>query len=465
MLLNAPVRSIKKYLPYINKHKSELYSHFGILEIDKNVILSDIYVINNQNKSLCFHESYILFRSNNPEKLEELNIIKQHYEISYLYCNKIPLNISFDRNKEPMNELFINVQEMFPLKLKFKNSDDYMMFLDKLSTKTDGNTETKKEEVPNIKHNDKTETNKESAYNIKQKDKTDKLRKGLYNNFKSYMEEYNVNLVTVECVIGENEFEITEENKPFDIRVKAEQILWLKENLINIGIKHLPKTWKYVVWLDADIEFLEDDWVEKIVEAFQKYDFIQTWRYAQFLGPDNTNIHETYTSFMYHYLENLTVPAKMGYDAHNGFGWGLTRKGYETIGKIIDYVIGGFGDVYMGLSLVGRLDEVKKFTKQQHTQNLYDELKSWDAKAKILRVNSRIGYANLGLKHYFHGYQGERFYGTTLGYMNENKFDPTTDIYYNDYGVIQLKQKKEKLIKSIEYYFNQRNNRENFYKN
>ena len=31
--------------------------------------------------------------------------------------------------------------------------------------------------------------------------------------------------------------------------------MWIKENLINIGINNLPANADYVAWCDADIEF------------------------------------------------------------------------------------------------------------------------------------------------------------------------------------------------------------------
>jgi len=45
------------------------------------------------------------------------------------------------------------------------------------------------------------------------------------------------------------------------IKVETEHSLWIKESMINIAVSDLPQNWKYVAWVDADISFLNQNWV------------------------------------------------------------------------------------------------------------------------------------------------------------------------------------------------------------
>ena len=70
----------------------------------------------------------------------------------------------------------------------------------------------------------------------------------LFNEFCERMKkEPQVQLVTVE---------LQQSSRPFmtdaTIKLRTEHELWYKENLINIAVRHLPKDWEYMAWIDAD---------------------------------------------------------------------------------------------------------------------------------------------------------------------------------------------------------------------
>ena len=90
-----------------------------------------------------------------------------------------------------------------------------------------------------------------------------KSRYELYHKFDEHMTRSGVTLLTVECIFEASElmglprqkFELTRENDPRHLQIKAPSVLWLKENLINIAVRRLPAYVEYIAWLDADIEF------------------------------------------------------------------------------------------------------------------------------------------------------------------------------------------------------------------
>lgn len=84
-----------------------------------------------------------------------------------------------------------------------------------------------------------------------------------YMHFKDHMFRSGIDLITVECIfpssvrlgLPEQRFEVTDPTNPKDIQVIAPSIIWMKENLINVAVRHLPPSARYIAWIDADVEF------------------------------------------------------------------------------------------------------------------------------------------------------------------------------------------------------------------
>lgn len=85
----------------------------------------------------------------------------------------------------------------------------------------------------------------------------------LYRQFEEHMLQSGVFLFTVECIfesapvfgLPKQTYEVTQPNNPRHLQLTASSILWMKENLINVAVKHLPAHIEYVAWIDTDIEF------------------------------------------------------------------------------------------------------------------------------------------------------------------------------------------------------------------
>src|ERR1035437_9804088 len=68
----------------------------------------------------------------------------------------------------------------------------------------------------------------------------------LYWDFANYLAQFpNVEHHTVELVKPGQKFMVTQHNNPRNVQLVGEDSLWLKENMINIGIRGLPECAKY----------------------------------------------------------------------------------------------------------------------------------------------------------------------------------------------------------------------------
>ena len=282
-----------------------------------------------------------------------------------------------------------------------------------------------------------------------------KARYNLYYNFEQHMKDYGINLVTIECIFGDNsEFQVTKPENPMHIRVSAKDPLWVKENLINIAIGKLPDKWKYVLWLDADIEFIEKDWPYKILESFKRYEVIQVFKYANFLGPSN-EVQECHYSFLYALVNELPIEKNYysQFYPHPGYGWGITRSCFEKIGKLIDFGIVGSGDGHMAFSFILRTLDSFAINPNFFNKNYLKSLFDWQDTVKYLMNEKKLGYADLTINHYFHGFREDRQYVLRLNILTEMQFDPINDLCYNNQGVIQFKENRNDIKSVMRKYF------------
>src|ERR1043166_1849210 len=78
-------------------------------------------------------------------------------------------------------------------------------------------------------------------------------RPRLYEQFEQHMLDSGVQLHTVILAHRHRPWEIRHRSRFVDyIEVRCESVLWHKENLGNIGLRHLPDGAKYIAFIDGD---------------------------------------------------------------------------------------------------------------------------------------------------------------------------------------------------------------------
>lgn len=302
-----------------------------------------------------------------------------------------------------------------------------------------------------------------------------KTRVRLFKDFMARMKRYGVNLYVVEGAFKDREFEVTDPTNPTHIRVILESELWHKENLINIGISRLPSNWKYVAWIDGDIDFTHPNWAIETVHELQHHPVVQMFEDAIDLGPDH-EILTTFKGFAYCYKnglerkklttkslkfneQNTSYPYYMfskeyspGTYWHPGYAWAATRDAINTMGGLYDTAIVGSGDHHMACALIGEAD---MSIPGNVTEAYKQSVKSWESRA--LRLHKNIGYVKGSLYHYWHGKKINRRYRDRWQILTSSKFNPVTDIHKDWQGVWSLYPGHEKLRDDIRIYFQQRN--------
>ena len=280
------------------------------------------------------------------------------------------------------------------------------------------------------------------------------------------MEKYGVNLYVVEAVYGDRRFEVTDSENPRHIRLRTGSEVWHKENLINIGISRLPSTWKYVAWIDGDIDFIRPDWVLESVHELQHHPVIQLFEDAIDLGPDH-QIIQTHKSFAYCYKKGLPkkslieggkLPYLMksnkmsGTYWHPGYAWAATREAIDIMGGLLDFAILGAGDHHMACSLVG---DGNNSCHKDISENYRKMILGWQDRAS--RLHKNIGYIKGSIYHFWHGKKADRKYSDRTSILVENKFDPNIHIHKDWQGLWALYEGHDTFRDQLRSYFQCRN--------
>jgi len=286
-------------------------------------------------------------------------------------------------------------------------------------------------------------------------------RYNLFRKFSKHIQESGVKLYTVELQYGDRPFEITSDTYGTEIRLRTRHELWQKERLLNIAMQHLPSDWKYCAWIDADIEFMRQDWAQETVQQLQHYDFVQMFSDAIDMGP-----HPSYQivghnlGFVYCYmnqLRNKEIPPLLIDDKlnkkrmnpvlsgpypsknkrvyyHSGFAWAARRSALIKCGGLLDTAALGAGDHHMALALLGLADDS---LPPGVTQGYRDSVMRWQDRC-VRSVRKNIGYVPGTIHHGWHGPKVNRRYNDRWKILVENQFDPYHDLMMDPQGVYQL---------------------------
>lgn len=241
-----------------------------------------------------------------------------------------------------------------------------------------------------------------------------------FNEF--YESIKHLNYAIVECVIGDMQPQLPE-NENIE-RVYTESLLWHKEALLNNIVSKLPKRYKYIFWVDADVVFTNDDWLVDGVDQLQSCDILQPFEYCVHLGKDelrpsfNVDAHRSTVSvpslrhkMMWrsfcsnHVITNLSGDENYDRHGHVGFAWGAKREVLERQPLYDKALIGG-ADHIIAHAAAGQIPH--SCISKSFTDNL-EEVLDWSRKFYDA-VGGRIGYVKGDLYHIWHGDIDKREY-------------------------------------------------------
>ncbi len=246
----------------------------------------------------------------------------------------------------------------------------------------------------------------------------------------------NVRLYIVEQAYGDRHYELTRDHEPHHLQVRSNSEIWTKENLINLGVKRLlPRDWKYVAWVDADVSFRDPNWALETLHQLQHFSIVQPWQQCTDLGFVGDIMH-THHSIGYLSQMGRLKPNGKSYPhgGHSGYAWAATRAFWEQTGGLLEVGILGSGDHHMALSCLGEAD---LRVSGDASKGFFRKCAEWRARA-IRVTHKEIGYVNGRIEHGYHGQKADRKYADRWKILAKHDYDPDVDLMHDSQGLIQL---------------------------
>lgn len=258
-----------------------------------------------------------------------------------------------------------------------------------------------------------------------------------YTLAKAFLErmakEPNVALYVTEVIYPilppQQQFQLTDPKNPRHSQLIGALPLWSKENCINYTIQHkLPRDWKAVAWIDADVMFDNTNWVRETLQALACADIVQLFTHCVDMDASGSALN-VFQGSMYQYVKGN----KRGRGAHYwhpGYAWACTRAAYDRMGGLYDASILGSGDDHLMRSLIGEESWVTS-VHAQASEDYCETIRAFAQRSHGLGV----GYVPGVIHHFFHGSKQKRKYRERWEILVQHQYQPSQHIYKDNQGL------------------------------
>lgn len=263
-----------------------------------------------------------------------------------------------------------------------------------------------------------------------------------YAEFRRGIERQGVQLLTVELAFGEDPFELTGGDI---VRLRGGDVLWQKERLLQHGISLLlPEGHDAIAWLDTDIRFHDDAWMESVVRALDHDDVVQCYDLVYRHDSDGDWTLPGIVSARH--LDSL--------HATQGYAWAARREWLQAYGLYQHAIVGGADmilDAACQFSSGAPRDTLETLSAFRHTSLAFrDHVFRWAARLRP----TGVGYARNTIETMPHGARADRAYGERNRLIAD--FDPDRDVRIGAHGALEWSSDRPELHLGLRRYFESR---------
>lgn len=247
----------------------------------------------------------------------------------------------------------------------------------------------------------------------------------------------NLPVYTLELAFEDRVHEIPASKTVFHVR--SNSYMFHKERMCRVLETRIPKKFKKIVFMDADLFFSTPEWYSQMSKKLDDFEVVQGFEVAHWLDLSYKYINRTrYTT----YFNKTNVYTHI---YHPGFIWGFQRKWYNKVG-FYDYGISGSADVLSCCQFLRYTNGLDDSARPEGLRKTFLEYFNLPAPTVSYLEKVRIF-------HLYHGSVVNRNYCLRHEiFKNEN--DIPSLLYLNNDGIYEWKDKKW----NYEYikYFNNR---------
>ena len=232
-------------------------------------------------------------------------------------------------------------------------------------------------------------------------------------NYRTFRKFLAAPLLAVELSFT-GSFELQPGDADILVQLTGGDVLWQKERLLNVGLRHLPPDCDAVAWLDCDVVFSNDRWSRQARDALSRFSLVQLFsercNLARDARLDSTGwspvesrrraIGQAIAAGQLKPDDLRVAGASVVFGAPTpGLAWAARRTLLDKHG-LYDRRIVGAGDRAMICAAVGRPDYC--VTAQAMTGRAAEHYLAW-AEPFSADVGGRISYVEGLVFHLWHG--------------------------------------------------------------
>ena len=294
-----------------------------------------------------------------------------------------------------------------------------------------------------------------------------------YRRFRQGTKQQGLRLLCVELVKGKSDFQLNLDDADKLIQLRAEDVLWQKERLLNIALKNLPPDCDKIAWLDADIIFSNNLWVSEAANLLQVYNIAQLFSYVVRLSKNqnaekvdisrlplgDSEGHKIYgVAYSVANFGRNQLQGSFIQQGHTGYAWAARRSIFERHGFYDRSIMGG-ADFLMASAF---FDSTERFFNGfSYGKPLVRDQQRW-AKGVNEDVQRSVYYVPGVIFHLWHGKFIHRQYDIRARILSKFNYSPDSDIELAANGCWKWKANKPLMHFAVKYYFLLRNEEGNF---
>lgn len=277
-------------------------------------------------------------------------------------------------------------------------------------------------------------------------------------NYAEFRRRLRLPLLAVELAF-DGHGQLTDGDAEIVVRLQDGDVMWQKERLLNVGLRHLPPECDKVLWIDADIFVDDPQWPERVRAGLDQNPLVQAFDSIEFLGPDGTDAHAPpgRRALMASLADGVSLDDCVrglltGVHAAMpkvGPAWAARRELLEEFGWYDASITGGGSGGY-ALAALNRADVVREFHYLNDRQ--WAHFRSW-AEPFADRVAGRIGFVTGTLRHLWHGDPADRRIRQRHIDLQPHQFDPVADITHAPGGPWRWASDKPAMHQVVRDYF------------
>lgn len=268
------------------------------------------------------------------------------------------------------------------------------------------------------------------------------LRKQLYIDFRK---NFDHPLITIEIALDKHNFFIEDSHK---ILANSSNLLWQKERSFNIILEDLSDKYDKIVWVDTDIIFHNDNWLNELDKALDQHLMVQSFESVFERENSNNkglNANSWAKCFNDYKKNNIEIPEYYAL----GLSWGINRSCIHH--GFFDQHILGSNDALQIIAILGDC-----FNNQLFKNCTPGLIQSWINYSKQIPYypSYDIGYCSGKVEHMYHGQTYHRGYQTREKLLAQHNFDPNKHIELDSNRL--YKTRDDNLLQAIQEYFQSR---------